>query len=91
VGKPHSLTFMDQDIQDRGYQLRRIPLLRGWVNKGDRLDPAPHSCFVAQVLFAELPLQVALLAFDDPRWITNSATGRRRMAHSAFARLAMPA
>ena len=65
-GKPQSPTLMDQDIQDRGYQLRRIPLLRCWVNKGDRLDPAPHSCFVAQILFAELPLQVALLAFDDP-------------------------
>src|SRR5215208_1730507 len=53
-------------MQNLGYELPRIPLLRCWVNKGDRLDPAPHSCFVAQVLFAELPLQVALLAFDDP-------------------------
>src|SRR5215210_1598313 len=25
-----------------------------------------------------------------PRWITSSATGRRMMAHNAFARLAMP-
>src|SRR5918997_3666662 len=40
-------------------------LLRGWVNKADRLDPTPHLFFVAQVLFAELPLQVPLLAFDD--------------------------
>jgi hypothetical protein len=31
-GKPHSLTFMDQDIQDRGYHLLRIPLLRPSVN-----------------------------------------------------------
>jgi hypothetical protein len=32
-GKPQSLTFMDQDIQDRGYHLLRIPLLRAWLNK----------------------------------------------------------
>src|SRR5918997_2261717 len=41
-------------------------LLRGWVNRADRLDPTPHLSFVAQVLFAELPLQVPLLALDDP-------------------------
>jgi hypothetical protein len=35
-GKPHSLTFMDQDIQDRGYHLLRIPLPRTWVNKGKK-------------------------------------------------------
>src|SRR4051794_7727968 len=41
--------------------------LRGLVNNEEgRLDPTPHSFFVAQVLFAELPFQVALLAFDDP-------------------------
>jgi hypothetical protein len=32
-GKPHSPTLMDLDIQDRGYQLRRIPLPRTPVNK----------------------------------------------------------
>ena len=32
-GKPHSPTLMDLDIQDRGYQLRRIPLPRTSVNK----------------------------------------------------------
>jgi hypothetical protein len=32
-GKPHSLTLMDLDIQDRGYHLRRIPLLGSRVNK----------------------------------------------------------
>src|SRR5215217_9186707 len=47
-------------------ELRKITLLRGWVNRDDHLDPTPHLCFVAQVLFAELPLQVALLALDDP-------------------------
>jgi hypothetical protein len=36
------------------------------VNRGGRLDPAPHLRFVAQVLFAELPLQIPLLALDDP-------------------------
>jgi len=33
-GKPNSPTLMDLDIQDRGYHLRRIPLLRTTVNKG---------------------------------------------------------
>jgi hypothetical protein len=33
-GKPHSLTLMDLDIQDRGYHLRRIPLPRTPVNRG---------------------------------------------------------
>ena len=46
-------------------ELRRIHLLGTRVNRGDRLDPTPHLFFVAQVLFAELPLQVALLTLDD--------------------------
>jgi hypothetical protein len=39
-------------------------LLHTQVNRGDRLDPTPDLCFVAQVLFAELALQIALLALD---------------------------
>jgi hypothetical protein len=62
----HPPSSQGQFMQDLANGLRRISLLRCWVNKGDRLDPAPHSCFVAQVLFAELPLQVALLLLDDP-------------------------
>src|SRR3712207_5239407 len=46
-------------------ELRRTILLRGSVNRGNCLDPTPHLCFVAQVLFAELPLQVPLLTLDD--------------------------
>src|SRR5215218_4651841 len=49
----------------RRARLPRTSLLRGSVNRGNRLDPTPHSCFVAQVLFAELPLQIPLLALDD--------------------------
>src|SRR5215218_9188326 len=52
-------------MQDLEYGLRRMVLLRGWVNRGDRSDPTPYSCFVAHVLCAELPLQIALLALDD--------------------------
>src|SRR5215207_3531355 len=33
--------------------------------RSNRLDPTPHSCFVAQVLFTELALQIALLSLDD--------------------------
>src|SRR5215217_5946288 len=51
-------------MQDLGYGLRRMVLLRGWVNRGDRSDPTPYSCFVAHVLCTELPLQIALLALD---------------------------
>src|SRR5215216_3771342 len=32
---------------------------------GLRLDPTPHSRFVAQVLFTELALQIAFLTLDD--------------------------
>ena len=39
-GKPHSPTLVDLHIQDRGYHLRRIPLLRRWVNKGRKKDRA---------------------------------------------------
>jgi hypothetical protein len=30
-----------------------------------RLDPTPHLCFVAQVLFTKLALQIALLTLDN--------------------------
>jgi hypothetical protein len=35
-GKRQSPTLMDLDIQDRGHQLLRIPLLRTRVNRDDR-------------------------------------------------------
>src|SRR5215208_7052360 len=48
-------------------EVRRITLPRTPLNKAikkDRLDPTPHSSFVAQVLFTELALQVPLLTLD---------------------------
>src|SRR5215208_3530638 len=33
--------------------------------RSNRLDPTPHSCFIAQALFTELALQIALLSLDD--------------------------
>src|SRR5215212_6178393 len=45
---PHSTSPIGTDIQDVGYGLRRIFLLRGWVNKGlssllRRLAPEPRD------------------------------------------------
>src|SRR5918993_5203817 len=41
------------------------PSTRLGERRSNRLDPTPHSCFIAQVLFTELALQIALLSLDD--------------------------
>lgn len=41
-GKPRGPGPIDWIIQDRGYGLRRINLLRGWVNRGS-IESTPYS------------------------------------------------
>ena len=65
-GKPHSPTLMDLDIQDRGYQLRRIPLPRTLVNKGRKKE---RSCYHAPAFTLSVPTFLHLCFLSSYYWI----------------------
>jgi len=62
-GKPQSPTLMDLDIQDRGYQLRRIPLPRTWVNKGEKRGRRPSLGGIIEV---HRDIEQGVRSYDPP-------------------------
>ncbi len=89
-GKPQSPTLMDLDIQDRGYQLRRIPLPRTWVNKGEKRGRRPSLGGIIEV---HRDIEQGVRSYDPPTssarhaWTVRSTRKSRQTRHPPCQRL----